>query len=346
MLGTVRQQRQTLGALTAFGATGATVCGLFGMDGVWLALPLSFLLITFAATVALYYWGEGPHPEDYWTSNGRPPKRRPVDFGVVNADLGCTGSRLTTMLGEPNQAYVDHETLHRFWGLGPSRVGAETDRFDIVRALWVAIGDEPPDNFRMWLPKGILLGKSTLGEAVLLLDAQPVGTGRLVGENHAFFKVHVRAGPEGSQWIRLGVSHSLDKGSEEIGDHLLDRKLSYFGVSYERWPASDDMEPGSFRKAWPSIGLLRRPLGGEPDVDLREAAIRAIREADSFRQVRLSHELTVAARELRDEMRGQRADEVEAALRDRLQQRVPGLEPDAAILRQLAEAIETGTLDD
>lgn len=62
-------------------------------------------------------------------------------------------------------------------------------------------------------------------------------------------------------------------------------------------------------------------------------------------QDRINETLRATLREVRDEMTGQPADEVLVVIKQRLLERIPGLELNAGNLREYAVAIEKGELE-
>jgi hypothetical protein len=77
----------------------------------------------------------------------------------------------------------------------------------------------------------------------------------------------------------------------------------------------------------------------------QQALDKLAREAARRQEPTVNAVLHETLRELRNEMTGQPADEIETELVKRLSARIPGFTP-APQLRELAEAIEAGTLED
>lgn len=82
-------------------------------------------------------------------------------------------------------------------------------------------------------------------------------------------------------------------------------------------------------------------------ITINEDAIRkAAQPGLDGLQAKLTAELQATLRELRDEMEGQPADDVQAELVKRLDARIPGFRPNDDVVRRYAEAISEGTLTD
>lgn len=161
----------------------------------------------------------------------------PTCNGVLSLCLSSPIDRATLLLGLEEERYGDERSTSRAWTLGGAYITITSDNSGSIKDLTVSLR-ERESAFRLSLPEGLVLGRSTLNDVMKTLDREHQRR-CFTGENQIVYSLVYRAGPEGSEYLEF--TYIAEYGSPQdprgFNGALFRQKVHSFGVSY-----GDDIE--------------------------------------------------------------------------------------------------------
>lgn len=175
--------------------------------------------------------------ELFYTLDGTEPQRVPRCNGFLSLCLSSPIERATLLLGLEEERYGDDRSTSRAWTLGDAYITVTSDNSGSITDLNVSLQDPDPA-FRLSLPQGLILGRSTLNDVVTSLDREHQQR-CFAGEGQILYSLIYRAGPEGSEHLEFTYIAEYGSPQDPLGFNaaLFRQKVHSFGVSY-----GDDIE--------------------------------------------------------------------------------------------------------
>ena len=181
-----------------------------------------------------------PDPDDlnsYLRTDGTTPVLAQQCNGIFGLCLGAPIDKALEMFGTEDTRFKGAEqgTTARQWDIEGASVTIAADRLGTIRSMTAAIPTEdptnpnPPDDIRIALPQGLVLGDATMGE-VEEQFGDPTETDEFAAENVFFYSYVYLTGPEGTEVVEF--SHNVFGEEIGFGPELDSRKVSSFTVRF------------------------------------------------------------------------------------------------------------------